>query len=83
MRKQTSRTVVRSIDRVELSLDGDLTEKISRRVIDSRKDDDPTKRYYSVGDYIERKLWEAIEADEAEFGEIPVNISGVNGSNTK
>ena len=83
MRKHTSRTPVRTIERAELNLDGDLVEKISRRVIDSRKDEDVTKRFYSIGDYIERKLWDSIKVDEAELGEIPVTLSGVNGNNTK
>ena len=83
MKTKTSRTAVRTIERAELNLDGDLVEKISRRVINSRKDEDVTKRFYSIGDYIERNLWKSIEVDEKEYGEIPVTLSGVNGNNTK
>ena len=77
MRIRTNRKVTRSLDPTTLKLDGNLVEKVSRIVSQSRNNTERSERYYDTGDFIEQTLLDAVTKYEEQHGEVPVTLSGV------
>jgi len=78
MTSHRSRKITRSVDLSNLILDGDLVAKASHIVNLSRKGGEDLQRYYSVEDFVERALLDAVKGYEDSHSEIHLAPSGMS-----